>query len=122
MTFFDKMSYHGARVKVKRGMVKVLQPCVYGHSKKSSIIRNQMTNLSTARTAKDPNYGKTGLGEGSLVDIFPFQSLFRIERGESKQTKQKCVRRLLGKLTMTFKEGYRPISDRYFLSDLSYLS
>ena len=29
MTFFDKMSYHGAIVKIKSGMVKLLQPFVY---------------------------------------------------------------------------------------------
>ena len=26
--FFDKMSYQGARVKIKSGMVKLLQPCL----------------------------------------------------------------------------------------------
>ena len=28
VTFFDKMSYHRARVKIKRGMVTFPQPCV----------------------------------------------------------------------------------------------
>ena len=26
---FDKMSYHGARVKIRSGMVRLLIPCVY---------------------------------------------------------------------------------------------
>ena len=29
VTFFDKMSYHGVRVKIKSGMVELLQPCVF---------------------------------------------------------------------------------------------
>ena len=29
MTFFDKMSYHGARVKIRSGMVRLLIPCVF---------------------------------------------------------------------------------------------
>ena len=35
VNFFDKMSYHGARVKIISGMVRLLIPCVYtvpGHT------------------------------------------------------------------------------------------
>ena len=28
VTYFDKMSYHGDRIKIKIGMVNILQPCV----------------------------------------------------------------------------------------------
>ena len=37
MTFFDKRSYHGARVKIKSGMVKLLRPCVYKSFKKIKV-------------------------------------------------------------------------------------
>ena len=29
VTFFDRMSYHEARVEIKSSMVKLLQPCVF---------------------------------------------------------------------------------------------
>ena len=29
VTFFDKISYHGARVKIRSGMVRLLIPCAY---------------------------------------------------------------------------------------------
>ena len=84
--FFDKMSYYGARVKIKSGMVELLQPCVVKAARPCIDLKSSIVNAPLrGRTWQVPKITI------SASNIWPLRLvkniLLPVSSGENKYSK-----------------------------------